>query len=206
MKRELPIGIAGLMAVIMLVEYFFKVPWLQNFAKDLRDWSTIVSAFALAFAAVNLTLLHTRNIAIKRSGWQYSIVMIACMFSFVVFGVFFGRTSAGFKFLWDAGLVPLGSAFYAMLVFQIATASYRSFRARNVDAALLLIAGVLVMLGKAPVGAAMWGGFVPITDWIMNVPNLAANRGIMIGAALGTVATGLRIMLGLDRAYLGRSD
>jgi hypothetical protein len=206
LKRELPIGIAGLMAVIMLVEYFFKMPWLQNFAKDLRDWSTIVSAFALAFAAVNLTLLHTRNIAIKRSGWQYSIVMIACMFSFVVFGVFFGRTSAGFKFLWDAGLVPLGSAFYAMLVFQIATASYRSFRARNVDAALLLIAGVLVMLGKAPVGAAMWGGFVPITDWIMNVPNLAANRGIMIGAALGTVATGLRIMLGLDRAYLGRSD
>jgi hypothetical protein len=206
LKRELPIGIAGLMAAIMLVEYFFKVPVLQNLAKDLRDWSVIVSAFALAFAAANLTLLHTRNIAIKRSGWQYSIVMIGCMFLFVILGIFFGRTSPGFVFMWNAGLVPLGSAFYAMLVFQITTASYRAFRARNVDAALLLLAGVLVMLGKAPVGAAMWGGFVPITDWIMNVPNLAANRGIMIGAALGTVATGLRIMLGLDRAYLGRSE
>jgi len=206
MKRELPIGIAGLMAVIMLVEYFFKVTWLQNFAKDLRDWSTIVSAFALAFAAANLTLLHGKNIAIKRDGWQYSIVMIGCMFAFVISGALFGRTSKGFLFLWNAGLVPLSSAFYAMIVFQIATASYRAFRARNIDAALLLIAGVLVMLGKAPVGAAMWGGFAPITDWIMNVPNLAANRGIMIGAALGTVATGLRIMLGLDRAYLGRSE
>lgn len=206
MRRELPVGLAALMGIIMLVEYFFKIPWLQNLAKELRDWAVIISAFALGLAAVNLSLLHGKNISTRKSGWQYSIVLLVCMVAFVISGIFFGPKSPSFRFLWDGALVPLGSSFYAMLVFQIATASYRAFRARNFDAAVLLVAGVLVMLGKAPVGTAVWSEFGPISDWIMDVPNLAANRGIMIGAAVVTVATGFRILLGLDRAYLGKME
>jgi hypothetical protein len=60
-----------------------------------------------------------------------------------------------------------------------------------------------------PVGAAIWGqdsflgGFPGIKDWIMSVPNMAAKRAILMGAALGAISTGIRVILGIERAHLG---
>jgi hypothetical protein len=39
--------------------------------------------------------------------------------------------------------------------------------------------------------------------WIMNYPNLAGQRAIMIGIGLGVVAMSLRLILGIERTYLG---
>ena len=65
------------------------------------------------------------------------------------------------------------------------------------------------MLGRVPVGDAITG-FLPegyrlsnLADWIMNVPNKAGQRAIMIGIALGTVSTSLRLILGIERSHLG---
>ncbi len=41
-----------------------------------------------------------------------------------------------------------------------------------------------------------------IADWVMNIPQLAAKRGIFIGIALGGIAMSLRIILGIERTYL----
>jgi hypothetical protein len=59
------------------------------------------------------------------------------------------------------------------------------------------------MLGRVPVGERLWSGLPQFTEWIMEVPNMAAKRGIMIGAALGAISTGLKMILGLERSYLG---
>ena len=78
-----------------------------------------------------------------------------------------------------------------------------AFRARNLQATLLLAAGVIVMIGRVPLGNLLtsnWAG--KIQAWIMQGPSLAGQRGIIIGVALGLDATGLRIILGIDRPYL----
>jgi len=54
-----------------------------------------------------------------------------------------------------------------------------------------------------PLGEKIWDGIPLLTDWIMNVPQLAAKRAILIGAALGGIATGLKILLGIERNFLG---
>jgi hypothetical protein len=65
------------------------------------------------------------------------------------------------------------------------------------------------MLGRVPLGQLLTRGLpekatLPwITETIMTYPNMAAFRGILIGAALGVMATGLRIILGIERSYLG---
>ena len=76
-----------------------------------------------------------------------------------------------------------------------------------------LVAGALVMLGRVPIGAYIKGNLfgveislVSISDWMLNVPNLAAKRGIMIGVGLGMTATALKIVLGIEQTYLGRTD
>ena len=74
---------------------------------------------------------------------------------------------------------------------------------------LLLLAGFLVMLGRVPIGDQITH-FLPeghrlsnLSDWIMNVPNKAGQRAIMIGIALGTVSTSLRLILGIEKSHLG---
>jgi hypothetical protein len=42
-----------------------------------------------------------------------------------------------------------------------------------------------------------------LANWIMGVPNLAGQRAIMIGIALGVISMCLRVILGIERTYLG---
>ncbi len=63
--------------------------------------------------------------------------------------------------------------------------------------------GIIVLLGQVPVGAVISGGWLPIIkDWILDVPALSGARGVLLGVALGTAATGLRVLLGIDRPYV----
>jgi hypothetical protein len=59
------------------------------------------------------------------------------------------------------------------------------------------------MIGRVPVGEKLWPGFPDFIEWIMNVPQLAGKRAIMIGAALGAISTALKVLTGLERTYLG---
>jgi hypothetical protein len=42
-----------------------------------------------------------------------------------------------------------------------------------------------------------------LRNWFTTVPATAGARGILLGIALGTIATGIRILIGADRPYGG---
>ncbi len=109
--------------------------------------------------------------------------------------------------------IPMDSTIFSLLAFFIASAAFRSFRARDITSTLLLGAAVIVMLGRAPITAwlwtKMWGAFgleLPslgdITEWIMQYPNTAAKRAIYFGVALAALGQSLRILAGVERPYM----
>ncbi len=65
------------------------------------------------------------------------------------------------------------------------------------------------MLWRVPMGEAflrLFSDDLPqlINTYVMNGVNLAVQRGIIIGAALGAASMSLRIMLGIERTYMGK--
>jgi hypothetical protein len=118
-------------------------------------------------------------------------------------GMQWGPTGRVYTWLYDHVFAPCNATMFALLAFFIASAAFRAFRARNTEAALLLGAAILIMLGRAPIGRAISDMLPLVADWIIDVPNNAGRRAIMMGAALGAIATGLRVILGLERSHLG---
>ena len=154
--------------------------------------------------AVNLLRIHGKRVTAKRPGWIESVVLLGAMIAMIISGIFMGTTSEPFRFLFTNLQQPLSAAMFSLLVFYIASASFRAFRARSVEAGVLLISGVILMLGRAPIGEVISPYFPKMADWIMQVPNLAGNRGIMIGAAVGIISVGIRVLLGIDRGYMSQ--
>lgn len=216
MRREIPLLITFAVALIVMLSSITTGPipglgvsFSAIFKSHISPWMTIVSAFALGLASVNLIIVHWANISRKRKDWVYSVVFVVTM---AIFGFLksyveiypTNRSAAStYGLLFDYILSPLMAGQWAFLGFYVASASYRAFRARNLDAAILLISAALVMLGAAPIGAAIWDKFPVIQRWLMNVPNMTGQRGVVIGAAIGSFVTGLRIMLGMERSHLG---
>ena len=207
MKRELPIAVAFVVGLLMIVSFFFTSKPLSNAAEIVQDWGVIVSAFALGLASVNLIQIHAKKIARgKGLDWLYSGSLIVSMIGMALLGIIKGPTYKAYQFWFDALFVPGQATVYAMTGFFIASAAYRAFRVRNVDAAILLVSAAILMLANVPVGERLWSQLPAVGNWLMDIPNLAGQRGMLIGAGIGGIASGLRVLLGIERSYLGGSS
>ncbi|MEO0225780.1 MAG: hypothetical protein ABIL05_02385, partial [candidate division WOR-3 bacterium] len=129
------------------------------------------------------------------------LIMITGFQSWIRFKTPFELNSS-FMYTYINIIVPLQATMFALLAFFIASAAYRAFRAKTLEATLLLIAAAIVMLGRIPIGKMIMKEIPVVSDWILNVPQLAAKRGIQIGVYLGGIAMSLRIILGIERTYL----
>ena len=190
----------------------------MSFLSDMvTDWILIIAAAAIWLGALNLIKVSLDRISKKEKDWFFSVVTIASFLLIVIIGFFFSGGRAfqdpGTRFDWLYLYIytPLMATMFALLAFFVASASYRAFRARNTQATILLLAAFVVMLGRTPFGDWLsqlvhlpngWG-ISDLSNIIMNYFNVAGQRAIMIGIALGTVSTSLRIILGIERSYLG---
>ena len=130
----------------------------------------------------------------------------------------FDQEGSPFWWCYEYMFRPLLATIFSLLAFYVATAAFRAFRAKNTEATLLLGTAFIVLLAQTYAGTWLtsdvpnvWRDLptgelrlenVKVT--IMRVFATAGNRAIMIGIALGIVATSLKLLLGMDRSYLGR--
>ncbi|MEZ7892612.1 MAG: hypothetical protein QMC67_12765 [Candidatus Wallbacteria bacterium] len=107
------------------------------------------------------------------------------------------------NYIYDYMIKPMQSTMMSLLAFFVASAAFRAFRAKSFEATILLVTAFIVMLGRVPIGSAIWGGFGSISEWILCTINMAGSRAITLGAAVGATAACLKIILGLETRYLG---
>lgn len=214
LRRTLPLIVAFVFGIIGIAIYYIPHADAQDLEKTLSLWLRIVYAFAFFLGLFSLLNLHWGRIRRHQAGWGYSLIVyisFALMCFFVLYNDGQGPFSAqaktgGYQWLFLHVQVPAGATMFSILAFFIASAAYRTFRARTPEAAILLVAAVVVMLGRVPIGAFISDLIPQASQWLMAVPNLAAKRGILLGVSLGAIATSLRIIFGIERAYIGGGE
>ncbi|REJ96375.1 MAG: hypothetical protein DWQ34_00680 [Planctomycetota bacterium] len=236
MKRTVPLIIAGTVGFVLIVSYF--IPYTESWGEDAMTWFNILAAIAFVLGAGNLVKMHLKKISDQQAGWGYSAITLAAFFFTLIVGMLkigvtpsekyptnawagpYDQAGSAFRWVYDYLFLPLSATMFAMLAFYIASAAFRAFRAKNVEAIALLTTAFIVLLGRTYAG--VW-----LTDWIpeesigleadalrldnvtgtiMNTFNLAGMRAITIGIALGVASTSLKVLLGVDRSYLGSTD
>ena len=209
MKREIPIIITFLTGVMCVVTFFIPHAPFGGIQQRFLIWYAIVVGFTMILGLDSLIKYNIKKIRQRKQGWQYSYVLLFGLILVLVtgfqswfrYGTPFELRSS-FMFSYIHIIVPLQATMFALLAFFISSAAYRAFRARTFEATLLLIAAAIVMLGRVPIGKMIWDKIPLFSDWLLNIPQLAAKRGIQIGVYLGGVVMSLRVILGIERTYL----
>jgi hypothetical protein len=112
--------------------------------------------------------------------------------------------SAMKKVVMDGIIVPVEAALMGILTISLLYAAIRLLR-RRVDlmSILFLLTAVIILLGSATLPFGDMPLIGTFSRWVTQVLALGGMRGLLIGVALGTLTTGLRVLIGADRPYGG---
>ncbi|MFO8144986.1 MAG: hypothetical protein R6T89_04575 [Candidatus Syntrophosphaera sp.] len=231
MKKNVPLILAFISGMLIIVAGFIPHYPFAILEETLTNWFMIISSFAILLGQSSLIQANVTRVAKRSENWPYYLAGLISFALMVTFGLLWGMentsgilgqgegvvTNLGLKpfdYVFEHVYMPLSSTMFALLAFYIASAAYRAFIIRSLESNLLMITAVIVMLGRTSF-ATVITSWIPdgwsflrlpeITDFIMQYPNSAAQRAILISASLGIVGSSLRIILGIERAYLGGS-
>lgn len=232
LRRTIPMLILASAGLLLIVANFspFTVSWQET----VLGWFNILAAVAFVLGGGNLLAVNLEQISSRRPGWAYAaITLFAFAVTLVVGMLKVGAVpnamhpdihlagahdvpQAPFGWIYNYMLVPLTSTMFALLAFYVASAAFRAFRAKNLEAILLLGTAFIILLSQTAAGMFLTG-WIPedsvfsflrldvmkrgITEHIQT----AGMRAITIGIALGVAATSLRLIFGIDKSYLSKT-
>lgn len=206
-KRRIPLALAFCLGVVFAIQYYVPHPVSETVLTRSNLWYIIIAAFSIVLGLSSLLHVHVGKIRKLSPGWGYSAVLVVSLATTFALGWFLGKDPGSPVFwIYTTMYVPLSGTMFSILAFFIASAAYKAFRARTLEATILLIAAIVVMLGNVPIGRLMYEQLPGIGTWIYRNPNMAAQRGIMLGLSLSFVATSLKIIFGIERSYLGGGE
>ena len=205
MRAPISIAIAITAGVLILLGYFFPVGPLNAMRVTMLQWVIILAAFTFIVGITNLLSVHWSRIKHRQSGSYNSFVLIASLIVTALIVGIFTPTGEWSQWIFNYIQLPIEASLVAILAVVLLFASVRLLRRRlNVLSVVFLVTAVIVLLGTAPL---LFVGEISLLsdarNYIVQVFSVGGARGILLGVALGTIATGVRILIGSDRPYSG---
>ncbi|MBX3005343.1 MAG: hypothetical protein KF821_05890 [Anaerolineales bacterium] len=202
MKMRAPLSTALAIAFGLLVLVGLFVPDLADLRNRILNWAMLLAATALLLGLLNLLQVHYQRIRNREHG-LYSAVLIAALVITFVITLLQGSDSQTAEWIFNYLIVPVETSLLAVLAISLTLAAARSLQQRTDLMNMVFIATLVVLLlGAGPLFGMELPYFTRVlAPYINNVLALGAMRGLLIGVALGTITTGVRILLGADRPY-----
>ena len=216
-RAPLAVAIAIGFGIVVLLGYFFgeSADGQLTTLGILRDYflqgAVVVAGVALLVGVFNLASVHTQKIK-RGDGAAYSAITLIALLVTLLVGAYdltmtYLQGAPGLlwtRWIFENIQLPIETSLMAVLLVSLTFAATRLLSRRLDLMSGVFVAFVFVLLITAiPVLTARFGLLAEVREWILNVPSVGGARGILLGVALGIVATGIRILTGADRPYGG---
>ncbi len=201
--------------IIVLLGYFVQIDQIPADSLivsifELRllimGWAVLLAAVALGIGLFNLFLVHWTKVSGQAPGWKYSAILIVAFVLTLILGLILGPDSRVVLFLFNSIQLPVETSLMALLAITLTLAGFRLVAQRR-DLISLVFVGtaLLVLIGSGPgilsTEGLFFSFFAGLRNWLVQVVAAGGARGILLGVALGSIVTGLRVLLAVDRPY-----
>jgi hypothetical protein len=205
-SKFISVAVAAICGFVVLIGYFIQVPWLGTLGNIFLRFSVILASVALWIGLFSLARNHWERISGKQQGWFFSLVTLIAMLVTILIGMIYKPTSKQALWIFNFIHVPIESSLAAVLaIILVYTAARLLYRRLNFTSVVFLIIVLLVISGTVSLSQFEIPGLTIVRSWILQVWSLGGLRGLLLGVALGAIATGVRVLIGLERPYQGES-
>lgn len=201
MKRLLPVAAAVACGFLVLFDFFVPSENIDTLGTIMIEGTMILAAFGLLLGILNLLRAHATRAVSENDRRLGSIVLIMAVLGTLALGVALPGSSA-VRWVYDYVYFPLQSTMAALLAFYITSALYRALRVKSAEVAVLLITTFAFLFLQLPFVGALSPYLASVRSWLLAILVTAGMRGIILGIALGTIATSLRLLLAIDQPYV----
>ncbi|MEX1071963.1 MAG: hypothetical protein WEC37_04985 [Anaerolineales bacterium] len=203
-RLRAPVSTAVAIAVGFLVLISLLIPGLEDLRNQILNWAILLAAIALLLGLANLFQVHFHKVR-EREQPIYSFVLLVAMLATFGFTVWLGSQSEVSSWIFNYVQLPVETSLMAVLAITLTIAAARFLQRRNDMMSIVFIVTLfVVLLGSGPLFGLELPFFTRVLGpYVNNFLSASAARGLLIGVGLGTLATGIRILLGADRPYGG---
>ena len=210
-RRQIPLALTFIVGIIITANWFIDIRPLNDLSNTITNFNTVMVAFMMGFAGVNILMIHTRRIQKNMSQGNmidvfYSVLLLGSLIIWTAVGIFMGRSSDTYQWMYTNFNLPLSSTAYAATLFYLASATYRVIRARSTETTILVVVSIVVIMGNMPMFVTYIPALMTVKNWLAEVVVTAAYRAITIGVGLGGILMGVRTLLAMETGFLGGTE
>jgi hypothetical protein len=205
MRSPLIPAVAIGVGLIILLGYFLPLRQFVDLRLILLDWSVLLAAVAGLVAIIGLIMSHAKRIIQSKKFDLYSPLLIFAFLATFVAGMLVGPSNPEFEKVVTHIQLPVEASLLGILTISLAVAAFKFFQYRKGWASTIFLVSVIVFLLMNS-WLLTFGQNIPVINELLSalkILPLAGARGILLGIALGGLATGIRILIGADRPYSG---
>ncbi len=199
-----PTVVTGIAGLITLVSFFnFLLPGLAGLRTPLINIAVIVAGVAVVMGFVHLLYTHSHRLRRRQYAFYSLILIIAAVVTFVL--LMLDRITSPdrtlTRFIFNNLIGPLQASLGALLAVFLALAAVRMVRnRRGLSAIWFLLAALVVLVTQIPL-TALSGLMEPliVVRNFLDAATTGGLRGLLLGVALGTIATAFRVLFFIDR-------
>jgi hypothetical protein len=199
-------AVASAAGLVILLGFFLRSPQIDGLGQVLISLAVLLATAALLLGLLNLLNAHWNKVSLQDRGWPYSAILILALLVTFGLGVLFGPDYEVMLLLFNHVQLPVEASLMALLAVSLTVAGFRLLaRKRDVLSLIFVVVACVVLLGATPWVIAgdspQSAPFDYARNWLTQVWAAGGSRGILLGVALGAIATGLRVLLASDRPF-----
>ncbi|MGB2962757.1 MAG: hypothetical protein WBB69_02090 [Anaerolineales bacterium] len=211
-KFNAPVSVAIAIGVGIIVLAGYFIPSITDIRFILLRTGLVLAAVALLVGIINLLTVHLKKMGAESENSGYSLILVIALLVTFIVGIIemvqtytVGRPNFQMiNWVFTNIQLPIETSLLAVTAVSLTYAAANILRKRmDLFSIIFFFVILLVLLGSFSIPAATLPFLQVIRDWIVRVPALGGARGLLLGIALGTIATGIRILMGTDRPYGG---